>query len=391
MVDGDGTIYISYTDFTIKRVSPDGTVTDYAGLPWSALSPYERHQDGTLATARFNRPERMAKGPDGTLYVGEWSRIRAIRGENVTTLAGRGEDFDAILPGEIRVDDHYDIIDGPGPVAYIGVADDLWFDSDGRLMFWDTDMLRTVAMDGTVTTVAYGRDINMESAFKIHAPGQVMDTNGNAYYPSKYFDAIDGAAMIKRLPDGSKEPFGKKLAHVDPAYVFNMGRWREPEVEPVQDGPLETATFDEVGSLGYDPDRDCLYTMEKARDKKEFILRKIDLGKQVTAQLMGEQLYRQSAVPLPPNVVQTISEFSGAKNPKRVFLDAVKNRGVALPRPVESETEEALRLELAKPEPNQSKIAALRRELARKGGRRTRRRKANRKKKMTRKRRSTSS
>ena len=94
----------------------------------------------------------------------------------------------------------------------------------------------------------------------------------------------------------------------------------------------------------------------------------------ITNQLMGEQLYRQSAVPLPPNVAQTISEFSGAKDPKRVFLDAVKNRGVALPRePVESETEEALRLELAKPEPNQSKIAALRRELARKGGRRTRR------------------
>lgn len=88
-------------------------------------------------------------------------------------------------------------------------------------------------------------------------------------------------------------------------------------------------------------------------------------------QLMGEQLYRQSAVTLPPNVAQTISEFSGAKDPKRVFLDAVKNRGVSLPRPPETEAEEALRLELAKPEPNQSKIAALRRELARKGGRRT--------------------
>jgi hypothetical protein len=383
MVDGDGTIYISYTDYTIKRVSPDGTVTDYAGLPRDNLRNYA---DGTLATARFNHPARMAKGPDGTLYVGEWSRIRAIRGQNVTTLAGRGEDNDAILPGEVRgFEGHDHIIDGPGPVAYIGFVDDLWFDSDGRLMFWDEDVLRTVAMDGTVTTVAYG---DVESAFKIHAPGQVMDTNGNAYYSSRWWDSIDGAAMIKRLPDGSKEPFGKKLADVDQAYAgFNMRYWRELGVELVQDGPLETATFNTVDSLGYDPDRDCLYTMEKARDEKEYILRKIDLGKQVTAQLMGEQLYRQSRLPLPPNVVQTISEFSGAKNPKRVFLDAVKNRGVALPREPISEAEEALRLELAKPEPNQSKIAALRRELARKGGRRTRRRKVNRKKKMTRKRR----
>jgi hypothetical protein len=91
----------------------------------------------------------------------------------------------------------------------------------------------------------------------------------------------------------------------------------------------------------------------------------------ITNQLMGEQISRQTT--LHPDVMKNIMEFANAKDPKRIVLDSAANRGVALPRPVESETEEALRLELAKPEPNQSKIAALRRELARKGGRRTRR------------------
>jgi len=91
----------------------------------------------------------------------------------------------------------------------------------------------------------------------------------------------------------------------------------------------------------------------------------------ITNQLMGEQISRQTT--LHPDVMKNIMEFANAKDPKRIVLDSAANRGVALPRPVESETEEALRLELAKPDPNQSKIAALRRELARKGGRRTRR------------------
>jgi hypothetical protein len=339
MVDNDETIYIRYPDYTIKRVSPDGTVTHYAGLPDGGFGAPTNYADGTLATARFYNPQRMAKGPDGTLYVGEMYHIRAIRGQNVTTLAGRGEDSEARMPGEIRgFQGHDHIIDGPGPVAFISWVEDIWFDSDGRLMFWDEDILRTVAMDGTVTTVAYA-DAEAEREFENHATGQVMDKNGNAYYPSMYWDSIDGAAMIKKLPDGSKQAFGQLVA----------------EGENARDGPLQTARFFPITSLGYDPGRERLYTMEGGVDFS--LLRKITLGTPVTAQLMGEQLYRQSAVPLPPNVVQTISEFSGATNPKRVFLDAVKNRGVALPR----------------------------------AGRRTRRRKVNRKKKMTRKRRSTSS
>ena len=341
MVDNDGTIYISHPDYTIKRVSPARipTTTHYAGRGRRG-GIGTNYADGTLATARFNNPRRMAKGPDGTLYVGEMYRIRAIRGQNVTTLAGRGEDSEANMPGEIRGfqgNDH--IIDGPGPVAFISEVDDIWFDSDGRLMFWDEDILRTVAMDGTVTTVAYA-DAEAEREFENHAPGQVTDSNGNAYYPSRWWDAIDGAAMIKKLPDGSKQAFGQLVA----------------EGENARDGPLQTARFFPVTSLGYDPGRECLYTMERSGIHNDYcFLRRILLGRPVTTQLMGEQISRETK--LYPDVMKNIMEFANAKDPKRIVLDSAANRGVALPR----------------------------------AGRRTRRRKVNRKKKMTRKRRSTSS
>jgi len=340
MVDNDGTIYIRYPDHTIKRVSPDGTVTHYAGLPVGGFVAPTNYADGTLATARFYNPQRMAKGPDGTLYVGEMYHIRAIRGQNVTTLAGRGEDSEANMPGEIRGFQGHDyIIDGPGPVAFISWVDDIWFDSDGRLMFWDEDILRTVAMDGTVTTVAYA-DAEAEREFENHATGQVMDSNGNAYYPSKSPDDPPRAAMIKKLPDGSKQALGQLVA----------------EGENARDGPLQTARFRQVTSLGYDPGRECLYTMERDWNPPDHCsLRKITFAKPVTTQLMGEQISRQTK--LYPDVMKNIMEFANAKDPKRIVLDSAANRGVALPR----------------------------------AGRRTRRRKANRKKKMTRKRRSTSS
>lgn len=343
MVDNDGTVYISYPNYTIQRVSPTGTITHYAGLagpqlPFGAIGT--NYQDGTLATARFYNPQRMVKGPDGTIYVGEMYRIRAIRGQNVTTLAGRGEDSEVNIPGEVRGYKEYDhIIDGSGPAAFISMVEDIWFDSTGKLMFWDQDILRSVALDGTVTTVAYG-DIEADREFEKHATGQVMDSAGNAYYPSKYFDAIDGAAMIKRLPDGSKQAFGQLVT----------------QGEGSQDGPLPIARFDPVTSVGYDRGRDCLYTMERDRKPLDHCsLRKITLAKPATMQLMGEQIARQT--PIEPEIMANISAFTGALDPQRVYKDSVKNRGVALPR----------------------------------GGRRTRRRKVNGKKKMTRKRRSTSS
>jgi hypothetical protein len=348
--EDDGSLYFSSSSDkkTIRKLALNGVITRYV--------------------TGFMNPLAMIRGPDGALYVADEQFIRVIRDGQVTILAGSGPHDQWETP-----------IDGVGADAVLRYASSIWFDND-RLMFWDYRDVRSVSMDGKVTTIARGSawDSKLKTsvwsiAADLHRLGQAIDKYGNRYYGTNVSDRGEmgyshTTAFIKRSPDGTERAIKGIMYTI-----------------PVTDGPIETATFHKSYTFGCDRVRNILYLADYTS------IRKITPGKRVTAQLMGEQLYRQSELTLPPNVVQTISEFSGAKDPKRVFLDAVKNKGVALPRPVESETEEALRLELAKPDPNQSKIAALRRELARKGGRRTRRRKVNRKKKMTRKRRSTSS
>jgi len=54
------------------------------------------------------------------------------------------------------------------------------------------------------------------------------------------------------------------------------------------------------------------------------------LPKKVTAQLIGEQISRQTK--LHPDVMKNIMEFADAKDPKRIVLDAAANRGVTMPR-----------------------------------------------------------
>lgn len=56
----------------------------------------------------------------------------------------------------------------------------------------------------------------------------------------------------------------------------------------------------------------------------------IDCMPKIRAQLMTEQLYRQSN--LVPDVMKNIMEFANAKDPKRIVMDADANRGVTMPR-----------------------------------------------------------
>jgi hypothetical protein len=56
----------------------------------------------------------------------------------------------------------------------------------------------------------------------------------------------------------------------------------------------------------------------------------IDCMPKIKAQLMTEQLYRQSN--LVPDVMKNIMEFANAKDPKRIVMDADANRGVTMPR-----------------------------------------------------------
>lgn len=85
----DGAVYVAdAANRTIRKISPDGVVTTLAGQTGASGSV-----DGIGNAARFVRPERLAIGPDGVLYVLDTSdssstALRAVKPDgSVSTLA----------------------------------------------------------------------------------------------------------------------------------------------------------------------------------------------------------------------------------------------------------------------------------------------------------------
>jgi len=88
-VDSNGVAYVADSDNnTIRKITPNGAVTTLAGSPY----PYDfEFADGTGSAARFNWPSGIAVDDVGTVYVTDsGSTIRKITPVGVvTTLAGR--------------------------------------------------------------------------------------------------------------------------------------------------------------------------------------------------------------------------------------------------------------------------------------------------------------
>ena len=86
-IDASGNIYVAdRTNHTVRKVSPTGSVTTFAGLAGASGST-----DGTGSDARFNNPQGIAVDSAGTVYIADTNnhRIRTITPDGVvTTLAG---------------------------------------------------------------------------------------------------------------------------------------------------------------------------------------------------------------------------------------------------------------------------------------------------------------
>jgi sugar lactone lactonase YvrE len=85
-VGPDGAVFVAdCSSHTIRRISPEGTVTTLAGL---ALSP--GRQDGTGQAARFYYPVDLACDGDGNLYVADSGnkRVRKITPDGTVTSLG---------------------------------------------------------------------------------------------------------------------------------------------------------------------------------------------------------------------------------------------------------------------------------------------------------------
>lgn len=137
-VGRNGTIYVADTlNCTLRRISPGGTVTTLAGL---ARSPGSA--DGEGPSARFFRPEAVAVGADGTIYVADTFNhiVRKVTPLGfVKTLAG--------TPGQPGNRD--------GALARFDLPTALALTPGGDLLAADSGNhnIRLIHADGTVSTL----------------------------------------------------------------------------------------------------------------------------------------------------------------------------------------------------------------------------------------------
>jgi hypothetical protein len=173
-VDSADNIYVAdWTNLTIRKVTPAGVVTTFAG---SAGSPGSN--DGTGPFARFRYPAAVAVDSADNVYVADWgnSTIRKITPAGVvTTLAGT-----ALSQGSA---------DGTGVAARFRGPTGLAVDSADNIYVADSSnsTIRRVTPAGVVTTLAgtagvNGADDGIGAAARFNDPhGVAVDSDDNIF------------------------------------------------------------------------------------------------------------------------------------------------------------------------------------------------------------------
>ena len=155
----DGTLYIadSYNN-RIRRVGPDGIITTVAGDGTDGYGG----DGGPAAQAPLSRPNGIAIGPDGNLYIADTGngRIRQVGLDGIiTTVAGAGElgaNGDGGLATQARLTGAKDIAIGRDGSLYIASNE------------IEIGTIRKVGVNGIITTVA-GTGLDSDSSDNIPA------------------------------------------------------------------------------------------------------------------------------------------------------------------------------------------------------------------------------
>jgi NHL repeat-containing protein len=143
----------------VRKVSPDGTITTYAGTGVRGFSG-----DGGPATqARLGDGLWLALDGAGNLYLsdGTYQRVRKVSPDGIiTTVAGSGP-TDSDLPGAFSGDG------GPATEARLYYPTGLAVDATGNLFIADAGnhRVRKVSPDGTISTVAGSGPIGPDKGY----------------------------------------------------------------------------------------------------------------------------------------------------------------------------------------------------------------------------------
>ena len=204
-VDSSGNVYVADTgNHVVRRITADGVVSTIAGLPGVSGSA-----DGTGAAARFNFPRGVAVDGSGNIWVTDYENhtIRRISPSGqVLTVAGLVGDFGHT--------------DGTGPSARFGYPSGVTVDGAGNAYVVD-DVVRKITPGGVVTTFAGVKGLIGSAdgvgtaAFFFSPEGICADREGNLFVtdtgnhtirkitPSAVVSTLAGQAGLPGSADGA--------------------------------------------------------------------------------------------------------------------------------------------------------------------------------------------
>lgn len=179
-VDANGVVYVADSAaHVIRRITPDGVVTTYAGSPGAYGSA-----DGTGSAARFYSPFGVAVDTAGTVYVAD-SYNRTVRkiaaGGVVTTLAGSPQ-----AGGRA---------DGTGTAARFDQPFGIAVDANGNVYVSDAigNTIRKISPAGVVSTLAG----------QAGSPGSADGTGTSARFTVPYGVAVDPTGTVFVVDHGN--------------------------------------------------------------------------------------------------------------------------------------------------------------------------------------------
>ncbi len=228
-VGSDGTVYVADAGESnrIRKISPDGTVTTFAGGS-------EGFADGAGAAASFNTPSGMAFGPDDNLFVADTgnNRIRKITPEGqVSTVAGDGT---------------AGYVDGPASQAQFNGPIGIAVAASGNIYVADAynDRIRMITTDGQVSTVAGNGTpgyidgdrntalFDTPSGIVVANTGLIVADTGNDCLRKITLEGNVSTLPVTLPNDGLSSPLGLAVSHDSVLYVTELDRSRIVQIAP---------------------------------------------------------------------------------------------------------------------------------------------------------------
>jgi len=187
--DAAGNIYVADTyNNKIRKITPSGTVSTLAGREIAGMA------DGSGSAASFNLPSAVAVDVAGNVYVADTNnhKIRKITPQGaVTTLAGSG------IAGSAN---------GTGAAARFYSPQGIAVDASGNIYVADTynNKIRKITPNGEVSTFAgtgsLGYQDGYSSTSRFYSPyGVAVDASGTVYVADTYNNRIRKITLEGRV------------------------------------------------------------------------------------------------------------------------------------------------------------------------------------------------